>query len=518
MAAPARLCTAGSPLALLRRPATALPGGPALNICLRLRGRSLHRTSPAAAAAPRPKAAAAAAQKPTTRRVIARKSPSPPQPSSVPGTSSPPPPQRPPGPKEGQDEEKQSLSDIVAQRRLPLVGAALAAGLLGLYVSYLAATLLKDSSCPSCHTASAEEPATTTTPTGRPPQELTRATAAQFDASLDWPERLMGITRLRRRMARLASGHVLEVAVGTGRNLALYDWDDVAAYTTATSPDSSSPSSSPAAAADQDGDAAALQEEGRRKLRRLEKTGFKASSSDVAVAEVTSFTGVDISPDVLEVARSKLRAAVPGGKRALKKRFRSAWGTGTPLDDAGKVVEIANAAGGRLRLIQSDAQLPLPAPPTLDNNNNNSSTTGTSSRHPGAREPPRKYDTVLQTFGLCSVGRPAQVLSRLAAAVEPDTGRIVLLEHGRGRWAAVNRLLDRYAGRHHERFGCWWNRDIEGIVRAAAAEVPGLEVVAVERPGFLQFGTMLWIELRVRSSSGGGGGAAAAAAAPGGGK
>lgn len=88
----------------------------------------------------------------------------------------------------------------------------------------------------------------------------------------------------------------------------------------------------------------------------------------------------------------------------------------------------------------------------------------------------------------------------MASSVQPDTGRIVLLEHGRSIWDVVNGLLDRGARAHHQRFGCWWNRDIEVIVDAAARRIPGLEIVRLERPGWATAGTHVVVELRVRDA------------------
>lgn len=42
---------------------------------------------------------------------------------------------------------------------------------------------------------------------------------------------LLGFTKLRKELVGLASGRVLEVAVGTGINLPLYNWSRVTAYT-----------------------------------------------------------------------------------------------------------------------------------------------------------------------------------------------------------------------------------------------------------------------------------------------
>ena len=365
---------------------------------------------------------------------------------------SPPPP--PPAPERPDFRGPLPLPTLVRYYKYPFVGAALAAGLLGAYGSYLLTAFLRAGAGEPCCGPHAEPAPPTGLPAGA---ALARASAAEFDAGLDWPETVTGLARLRRRLARRARGHVLEVAVGTGRNLAHYDWDDVAA-----GPDAP-----------------------RRALRQLEKRrGRRSDRPDADEAgvdpEVASYTGVDIAPAVLDVARAKLRAAVPGGSGAIPERADSA----AAAVDAGGSAEVLRAFDGRVRLIRADAQQPLPAPPA----------------GPG-------YDTVVQTFGLCSVADPAALLGSLARAVRPGSGRILLLEHGRGARPFVDGLLDRYAARHFERFGCWWNRDVEALVRAAAATVPGLEVVELTRPGWLHFGTTVLVELKVNPVAARGGGA-----------
>ncbi|KAL2187308.1 hypothetical protein L209DRAFT_742646 [Thermothelomyces heterothallicus CBS 203.75] len=111
-----------------------------------------------------------------------------------------------------------------------------------------------------------------------------------------------------------------------------------------------------------------------------------------------------------------------------------------------------------------------------------------------------------KTFGLCSVADPAKLLANMAAKLQPDTGRIILLEHGRGVYDWINRRLDKSAPKHFRKFGCWWNRDIEKLVRDAAETIPGLEIVELDRPLWFQWGTTLLIELRLNSQGGNGAG------------
>ncbi|AEO64269.1 uncharacterized protein THITE_2110238 [Thermothielavioides terrestris NRRL 8126] len=212
--------------------------------------------------------------------------------------------------------------------------------------------------------------------------------------------------------------------------------------------------------------------------------------------EVLSYTGVDVSGGMLSVARDRIRESVPGLKRIMRKRrveamprlaSATAGADAVGLDEGG--VPVVLALDGRVRLVLGDAERGLPAPPPVGN------TKGPVDK------PAAKYDTVIQTFGLCSVADPARLLANMAAKVQPDTGRILLLEHGRGHYDWINRMLDKYAPAHFHKYGCWWNRDIEQLVRQAAQTVPGLEVVSLERPGWFQAGTTFLIELRVKSQS-----------------
>ena len=117
---------------------------------------------------------------------------------------------------------------------------------------------------------------------------------------------------------------------------------------------------------------------------------------------------------------------------------------------------------------------------------------------PGLRAPSGgKFDTVLQSMGVCSHRSPVQLLRALGEACKPD-GTIVLLEHGRSHYGWLNRILDRAADRHAHAWGCWWNRDVEAIVRAS-----GLRVVTLKR---YHLGTTYWIEAKPPLRRGGGSG------------
>ncbi|KAK3292572.1 uncharacterized protein B0H64DRAFT_407086 [Chaetomium fimeti] len=208
---------------------------------------------------------------------------------------------------------------------------------------------------------------------------------------------------------------------------------------------------------------------------------------------------------MLGVARDRVRGAVPGLDRLMRRR-RLEDMPRLRVDEVGaEGVPVVDALDGRVRLVLGDALRGLPPPPPPAAVQPRAGGTGGAG---GAVVPamvagaPAKYDTIIQTFGLCSVADPVRLLANMAAKVQPDTGQILLVEHGRGSYDWMNKRLDKAAHKHFQKFGCWWNRDIEQIVREAAEEIPGLEVVALKRPLWFQAGTTLLIELKVNSQGG----------------
>jgi methyltransferase OMS1 len=231
------------------------------------------------------------------------------------------------------------------------------------------------------------------------------AIAGDFDSSVDLTEKLIGITRLREKMIQQATGDVCEVSIGTGRNLTFYDWD----------------------------------------FKGYNGVGKIGRNHKIKRGKVKSFTAVDKSAEMLEVAHEKFSKEYPG------------------------VLGV--------RWIIQDASQPLPAPPV-------------SANERSANKVGKKFDTIVQTMGLCSTSDPVGLLKNLGQSVEENGGRILLLEHGRGTWTFVNNILDGLAPRHALEFGCLWNKDIGKII-----EDSGLEVVKMKRK---HFGTTWWIELRPR--------------------
>jgi methyltransferase OMS1 len=212
-------------------------------------------------------------------------------------------------------------------------------------------------------------------------------TARRFDDEQNNFESVSGIAKLRKKLVQQAEGHVLECAVGTGRNSTFYD---------------------------------------ARKVRSL--------------------TMVDRSPGMLAVCQEKWGA----GNWSLRAKV----GTSFLVGDLGR-----DGVEAVLR--------------------------------PNGEEADRKFDTVVQTMGLCSTEDPVKLLKNLERTVKSD-GRILMLEHGISHYAWVNELLHRTALDHAKEHGCWWNRDIGAIV-----EKSGLEVDQIKR---YNFGTTWWLELRPSTS------------------
>lgn len=203
--------------------------------------------------------------------------------------------------------------------------------------------------------------------------------APKYDAEIEKDEKSSGILDLRKELAAQARGRVLEVAGGTGRNLAYY-----------------------------------------------------GSGVDELVVS-------DYSEAMLQVAARKvaeLRAAAASS---------SGGGDGGDGGDGGA----ATAPPSKLTLAVTDAcALPMP------------------SAH---------FDTVVDTFGLCSFERPEDALSEMRRCCKPG-GRILLLEHGESDWAALAWWQKHRLNRHVVKWGCFWNRDILKLVRES-----GLHVKEVRR-------------------------------------
>lgn len=95
-----------------------------------------------------------------------------------------------------------------------------------------------------------------------------------------------------------------------------------------------------------------------------------------------------------------------------------------------------------------------------------------------------QYDTVVDSFGLCSFEDPQAAMDEMKRCCKP-TGSILLLEHGVSSWGLIARWQQHRLNRHVVRWGCYWNRDILSYVEKA-----GLRVQELRRTNF---GTIYYI-------------------------
>lgn len=104
--------------------------------------------------------------------------------------------------------------------------------------------------------------------------------------------------------------------------------------------------------------------------------------------------------------------------------------------------------------------------------------------------PDKYFDTVVDTFGLCSYDDPVAALKEMARVCKPN-GKILLLEHGRTKsWDFISKYLDKHAERHAKNWGCVWNRDLDRILEDSGLQIEtiytwhfGTTYYTVCRPG-----------------------------------
>lgn len=89
--------------------------------------------------------------------------------------------------------------------------------------------------------------------------------------------------------------------------------------------------------------------------------------------------------------------------------------------------------------------------------------------------PDGAFDTVVDTFGLCSYDDPVAVLKEMCRVCKKSDGRILLLEHGRSHsYQWISKHLDRNAETHAANWGCVWNRDLDEILQSSGLEVESI--------------------------------------------
>jgi methyltransferase OMS1, mitochondrial len=260
------------------------------------------------------------------------------------------------------------------------------------------------------------------------------------------PAEALGLPDLRRDLMSRARGHVLELAVGTGLNLPLYD-----------------------TAAGGGAAAAAALCGGGNGGGGLFGPSSSSSSSAAASASLPgapalcSVTGVDLSRGMLAEAARRAEALGSGGQQQEGEQGDGAALGSTRRRPLALVAADGDAtardasAGARdssvvpLRLVRADAaRLPFPD---------------------------ASFDTSLDTFSMCVLPDPERALAELARVTRPG-GRVLLLEHAASDFAplaAYQRATEKAVAATSK--GCAWAQDVVGMVE----RTPGLRVAAVRR-------------------------------------
>jgi len=84
------------------------------------------------------------------------------------------------------------------------------------------------------------------------------------------------------------------------------------------------------------------------------------------------------------------------------------------------------------------------------------------------------FETVVDTFGLCSFDDPVKVLNEMQRICKDD-GKILLLEHGRSKtYEGLTKYLDANAERHAKNWGCIFNRDLDFLMEEAGLDIESL--------------------------------------------
>ena len=135
-------------------------------------------------------------------------------------------------------------------------------------------------------------------------------------------------------------------------------------------------------------------------------------------SRISSYTAVDISPKMMEQAKTKIAAGVPSVASSLEK-----------LNQAGKV-EFRSGDVNNLSDIFDDA---------------------------------RKFDCVIDTFSLCVFPQPVKALQQTRTVLKPG-GKVLLLEH---QESMLGRALDPTRGIADVIGTCRYNDDVLGLLKAA---------------------------------------------------
>uniref|UniRef100_A0A0G4F9L0 Methyltransferase type 11 domain-containing protein n=1 Tax=Chromera velia CCMP2878 TaxID=1169474 RepID=A0A0G4F9L0_9ALVE len=84
--------------------------------------------------------------------------------------------------------------------------------------------------------------------------------------------------------------------------------------------------------------------------------------------------------------------------------------------------------------------------------------------------PDETFDSVVDTFGICSYEKPVESLREMGRVLKKD-GELLLLEHGQAVVPAITNYLNKKTIKHAKKFGCFYDRDILSLVDEAGFDV-----------------------------------------------
>jgi len=117
--------------------------------------------------------------------------------------------------------------------------------------------------------------------------------------------------------------------------------------------------------------------------------------------------------------------------------------------------------------------------------------------------PPNQFDTVVDTFGLCSYNDPKEALKTMLHLLKND-GELLMLEHGSSTYFIdvikdyINGVLERGLDRHIAGWGgCVWNRKIELILHEAGISGDDFYISITK----WHFGTTYYIRVKRKTTT-----------------
>ena len=262
-----------------------------------------------------------------------------------------------------------------------------------------------------------------------------------YDDEIELAEKVMFMGRKRKQLVSRARGQVLEVSVGTGRNMGYYD---------------------------------------------LHSWG-RAGEREYHEGRVTGLVFNDKADVMVEKARRKFEELERKKSKAQRFRGRAEFVVGDVRDE-GVVERTEVLSGGGFDTVVQTMGLCSTSDPV-----GFLKRLRELCRKPTAKAKAKAIATAStgQREDQVAEGKYGKEILKNVDEEDYDGGRILLLEHGRGYYDWLNNVLDGLAPSHADHYGCWWNRDIGAIV-----EQSGLEVESIKR---YHLGTTWEVVLRPRS-------------------